>query len=215
MENQVNNGQTVVPQTEDTLKETKNEATTLPNKDESTLEVKYNKEIHKLDLATATVLAQKGMKYDAIKEDYDFLKKLADKENLSVPSLLRSIADKNLENRKKELVEKCGGNQDMAEHILSLEDSKQNQGLGFDELTIMFPEIKTEDDLPPSVLERAKERGTLLLDEFLRYRLENERKIKSASDNQKKAEKSSLGSQQNINNSLNPETEEFLKGLWK
>ncbi|MBQ1989001.1 MAG: hypothetical protein II234_03760, partial [Clostridia bacterium] len=82
-------------------------------------------------------------------------------------------------------------------------------------LTMMFPEIKTEDDLPHSVLEKAKERGTLLLDEYLRYRLENERKIKSVSDNQKKAEKSTLGSQQNINNPLNPETEEFLKGLWK
>ena len=215
MTNQVNDGQTVIPQTEDTLKETKAEATTLPDKNEITLEVKYNKEIHKLDLDTAAVLAQKGMKYDSIKEDYDLLKKIADKENLSVPSLLRNIADKNLENRKKELVEKCGGNQDMAEHILSLEDSKQNQGLGFDELTMMFPEIKTEDDLPHSVLEKAKERGTLLLDEYLRYRLENERKIKSVSDNQKKAEKSTLGSQQNINNPLNPETEEFLKGLWK
>ena len=58
MTNQVNDGQTVIPQTEDTLKETKAEATTLPDKNEITLEVKYNKEIHKLDLTTATVLAQ-------------------------------------------------------------------------------------------------------------------------------------------------------------
>lgn len=213
MTNQVENEQTVEPQTEDALKGT--EATTLPNNDEITLEVKYNKEIHKLDLDTAAVLAQKGMKYDSIKEDYDLLKKIADKENLSVPLLLRSIADKNLENRKKALVEQCGGNTDMAEHILRLEDSQQNQGLGFEELTMMFPEIKTEDDLPASVLEKAKERGTLLLDEYLRYRLNNERQIKAVSDSQKKAEKSSLGSLKNINNSLNPETEEFLKGLWK
>lgn len=215
MTNQVNDGQTVAPQTEDTLKENKSEATTLPNNDEITLEVKYNKEIRKLDLATAAVLAQKGMKYDSIKDDYDLLKKLADKENLSVPLLLRNLADKSLENRRKELVEQCGGNETMAEHILRLEDSQQNQGLGFEELTMMFPEIKTEDDLPHSVLEKAKERGTLLLDEYLRYRLANERKIKTVKDNQKKAENSSLGSQQNINNALNPETEEFLKGLWK
>lgn len=215
MTNQVNDGQNVEPQTEDTLTKTDSEATTLPDNDEITLEVKYNKEIRKLDLATAAVLAQKGMKYDSIKDDYELLKKLADRENLSVPLLLQNLSQKNLENRKKELLEKCGGNQEIAEHILRLEDSQQNQGLGFEELTMMFPEIKTEDDLPYSVLEKAKERGTLLLDEYLRYRLENQRKIKSASDSQKKAEKSTLGSQQNTNNSLNPETEEFLKGLWK
>ena len=215
MTNQVSDGQTVAPQTEETLKENESEDTILPDKDGITIEVKYNKEIRKLDLATAAVLAQKGLKYDSIKEDYELLKKLADKENSSVPLLLRNLANKSLENRKKELVEQCGGNESIAEHILRLEDSQQNQGLGFEELTMMFPEIKTEDDLPHSVLEKAKERGTLLLDEYLRYRLESERKIKSVSDKLKKAENSSLGSQQNINNSLNPETEEFLKGLWK
>ena len=215
MTNQANDGQTVAPQTEDISEEKVSEATILQSDDENTIEIKYNKEIHKLDLATAAILAQKGMKYEAIKDDYELLKKIAAREKISVPLLLRNIADKNLENRKKELVEKCGGNEDMAEHILSLEDSKQNQGLGFDELTKMFPKIKTEDDLPYSVLEKAKMRGTLLLDEYLRYLLENERKTKIISDNQKKAEKSSLGSLNNLNNSSNPETEEFLKGLWK
>ena len=61
---------------------------------EITVPVKYNKEIKQLDLATATALAQKGMKYDAIKEDYDLLKKLADQKNLSVPAMLQKLSEK-------------------------------------------------------------------------------------------------------------------------
>lgn len=40
------------------------------------LEIKFNKELIKLDRETAVTLAQKGMKYDSIKEDYEKLKSL-------------------------------------------------------------------------------------------------------------------------------------------
>lgn len=207
--------QSVLPETDQSLNEQKSEATTPKTNEEITLPVKYNKEIKQLDLATATALAQKGMKYDAIKEDYDLLKKLADQKNLSVPAMLQKLSEKHFVDRKSELVEKCGGNEELAEHILKLEATPENRSYGFEELSMMFPEIKTEENVPAEVLEKAKNRGTLLLDEYLRYRLNNEKKLKAESENQRRAENSSLGSQQNFRAALSPETEEFLKGLWK
>lgn len=215
MTEKVNIEQAVSPQTDQTLNEAEPQATTPKEDANVTVPIKYNKEIKQLDLATAASLAQKGMKYDAIKDDYAFLKKLAEQENISVPALLQNLSAKRLEERKNELVEKCGGDKDLAEHILELENTPQKRGYGLEELTIMFPEIKTEDDVPHSVLEKAKNRGTLLLDEYLRYRLEKERNLKAMAENQKKAENSSLGSQQNFSGAVSPETEEFLKGLWK
>ncbi len=203
----------VSPQTDNTSKES---AETMPqNGNEITVPIKYNKETKLLDLETAAQLAQKGMKYEAVKDDYELLKKLALKENKSVPEYLNTLSAKHLEDRKNELTEKCGGNGEIAEHIMELENAHKDIDNGFSELSVMFPEFKTEEDLPRSVLERAKLRGTLLLDEYLRYMLDNERKLKANADNQKRAEKSSLGSQLNRSGAVNPETEEFLKGLWR
>ena len=205
--------ETVSPQTDNVIEAG---AETIPQGgNEITVPIKYNKETKLLDLETAAQLAQKGMKYEAVKDDYELLKKLALNENKSVPEFLSLLSAKHLEERKNELTEKCGGNGELAQHIMELENAHKNTDNGFSELSVMFPEFKTEDDLPHQVLERAKLRGTLLLDEYLRYMLENDRKLKANADNQKKAEKSSLGSQLNRSGAINPETEEFLKGLWK
>ena len=205
--------ETVSPQTDNVIEAG---AETIPQGgNEITVPIKYNKETKLLDLETAAQLAQKGMKYEAVKDDYELLKKLALNENKSVPEFLSLLSAKHLEERKNELTEKCGGNGELAQHIMELENAHKNTDNGFSELSVMFPEFKTEDDLPHRVLERAKLRGTLLLDEYLRYMLENDRKLKANADNQKKAEKSSLGSQLNRSGAINPETEEFLKGLWK
>lgn len=206
---------TVTPQTDEALKQGETKATIPESGEEITVPIKFNKEIKELDLSTAASLAQKGMKYEAIKEDYALLKKLANQENLSVPALLQNLLNQNTEKRKNELAIQCGGNEEMADHIFQLENNKENNEYGLNELTLMFPEIKTEEDVPPEVLEKSKARGTLLLDEFLRYKLLNERNLKAMTDNRKKAENSSLGSQQNSSGASNPEAEEFLKGLWK
>ena len=65
------------------------------------------------------------------------------------------------------------------------------------------------------VLENSKIKGTLLLDEFLRYRALQEKREKSLKKSQEKAENLSIGSQINKVGSISPETEQFLKGLWK
>ena len=85
----------------------------------------------------------------------------------------------------------------------------------FKELNESFPEIKSIEDLPKSVIENAIKSGKPLLDEYLRYRLLQEKAIKENVSAQKNAENSSVGSQLNKSRGENPETAEFLKGLWR
>lgn len=188
---------------------------TTPEENEIIIPVKYNKEIRNLGIKEAASLAQKGMKYEVIQKDYEQLKELAQKENKSVPKFLSDLNEMQIENRKRELTEKCGGDSDFAEHILRLESENFNNSNGFDELKNLFPEIKTLEDLPQKVLENSKIKGTLLLDEFLRYRALQEKREKSLKKSQEKAENLSIGSQINKVGSISPETEQFLKGLWK
>lgn len=193
---------------------TEKTATTPENNTEITIPVKYNKETRQLDIETAAALAQKGMKYDVISKDYEELKNMAKRENKSVSKFLADIKCGILEQRKNYLTEKCGGDSELAEHILGLENTQNTGDNGFAELKGLFPEIVSEHDLPPEVLENASQKGTLLLDEFLRYRLKNEREQQKALTQQKKAQSTSLGSQLSPKSAENPETEEFLKGLW-
>lgn len=85
----------------------------------------------------------------------------------------------------------------------------------FKELNDSFPEIKSIEDLPKSVIENAIKSGKPLLDEYLRYRLLQEKAVKENVSAQKNAENSSVGSQLNKARGENPETAEFLKGLWR
>ncbi|MBR5223672.1 MAG: hypothetical protein IKV81_05880 [Clostridia bacterium] len=85
----------------------------------------------------------------------------------------------------------------------------------FKELNESFPEIKSIEDLPKSVIENAIKSGKPLLDEYLRYRLLQEKAVKENVSAQKNAENSSVGSQLNKSRGENPETAEFLKGLWR
>lgn len=192
-----------------------NSATILNTTKKITIPIKYNKEIKELDLETAISLAQKGMKYEAIINDYSAIKDLALLDNLSVPLFIENLKQKRLAEKRNDLTERCGGDKALAEHILELEGFKKDNIRGFDELSGLFPQFKAIEDIPSSVLARAELKGTLLLDEYLRYRLENELSIKELLKNRKKAENMSLGSQQSYQSSLNPEAEEFLKGLWK
>lgn len=182
---------------------------------EITIPVKYNKQIKELDLDTAASFAQKGMKYDAIKENYDELLNLAIRSGKSVPQYLNDLKSSKFTERVNYLTEKCGGDSSLAEHIAKIEFADREYNNGFSELKSMFPKFKTLEDVPEEILENAKSKGTLLLDEYLRYRLNNERNSKEVKANFEKSEKLSLGSQINRKGAESPETEEFLRGLWK
>lgn len=188
---------------------------TTPKNDEPIkIPIKFNKETKNLTLEEATTLAQKGLKFESIEKEYNLLKQLALRENKSIPLYIAELDRRYNEEKKQSLTEKCGGNEEIAEHILSLENEKK-AGDGFDELTSAFPEIKSKENLPQEVLDNAELKGTLLLDEYLRYLLSQKRNAQTVARKQREGEKSSTGSLINRRDSQTSETEEFLKGLWK
>ena len=131
---------------------------------EITVPVKFNKEIKNLKLEEAGVLAQKGLKFDSIAKEYGKLKELAARDGKSVPEYLEALAKEKAETRKKELTEQCGGNEELAAYVLRLEKPSDTE-LGFEELQKEFPSFRSVGDLPEEVVERAKLKGRLLLDE--------------------------------------------------
>lgn len=188
---------------------------TTPKNDEPIkIPIKFNKETKNLTLEEATTLAQKGLKFESIEKEYNLLKQLALRENKSIPLYIAELDRRYNEEKKQSLTEKCGGNEEIAEHILSLENEKK-AGDGFDELVSAFPEIKSKENLPQEVLDNAELKGTLLLDEYLRYLLSQKRNAQTVARKQREGEKSSTGSLINRRDSQTSETEEFLKGLWK
>ena len=180
---------------------------------EITIPVKYNKEIKELSLEDATTLAQKGLKFTAIEKDFTALKELAQKENKSVPAFISELCDRYNEDKKKALIEECGGNEEIAQRIIDLQGNQISDGLK--ELPEAFPEIKTLEQLPEEVVEKSRLKGTLPLDEYLRYLLSQEKIKKSAAAKQRQSEKTTTGSLASLKGAENTEAEEFLRGLWK
>ncbi len=202
------------PQVKEELSEPISE--TIPKEDGVKIPVKFNKEIKELTQAEASELAQKGMKFELISKEFERLKRLSCNAGKSIPEFLDSIEQAWQEERIKELSEKCGGNEEMAKHIAVLEsnENKENND-SFSELKSFFPEFESKEQLPEQVLSSAELKGTLLLDEYLRYILSSKREEKRISEMQKNAQKASIGPQINHKSGITPEAQEFLKGLWK
>lgn len=193
-----------------------NEDTTPSNGEEITVPIKFNKEIREIPLEEASALAQKGMKFDLISEDYKTLKVLSQKNNKSVREFLEFLKLEDYNKRANELCEKCGGDEALAQHIISLENASIGKSLrGFEELQSFFGEIKTTEDLPLSVRESAELKGSLLLDEYLRYLLNEKREKEKAVKANLFSKEASIGSQQSRKGNITLEASEFLRGLWK
>ena len=176
--------------------------------------IKFNKEIKNLGLEDAARLAQMGLEFEAIADDYESLKNIAAKAGHSVSEYIAALKKQNEEEHRQELTEKCGGNEEMVSYVMQLESSGEESD-GFKELSTEIPEIKSISDLPDSVVQKSELCGTKLLDEYLRYRLTEERAAKAAALKQKNTENLSLGSLTDRKGGINPETAEFLKGLWR
>lgn len=190
---------------------------TIPSQQEEiTIPIKFNKEMKNLTVAEAGALAQKGMKYDLICDDYEILKGLSRECGKSVTEFLEQLKTDQHNKRVEELTEKCGGDQAFAQHIIELENNTVvNEVNGFSELKKHFPEIKSPEELPQEILESAKLKGSLLLDEYLRYLLAEKKSSEDAAKAGKAAENASVGSQLNRKGAESDEALEFLRGLWK
>lgn len=202
----------------ETLPEFTDETTkdTIPSDNsEIIIPIKYNKEIINLSLERAQELAQKGMKFDMISEDYEALKELALKSNKNVSEYIAELKNNAALERLNEIIEKCGGDNEFAEHILKLENGNNTDIRGFGELKECFPKITTIEDLPEIVVEAAKLKGTLLLDEYLRFLHKEKLAMNESIKKQNLTNQSTLGPFVNKKGGDNPETAEFLRGLWQ
>jgi len=200
---------------QDTNSESAEKTDTTPaSTEEITVPVKFNKEIKNLKVEEASVLAQKGMKFDMISDNYERIKSLAKSDGVSVSDYLSSLERIQKETRERSLTEECGGNTEIAKHIIELESkSEKTLDNGLSELLEKIPEITDISEVPESVIEASNTKGTRLLDEFLRYRLDLENEKKTLAASQKSTAKASVGSQTCTAANKNAASE-FLRGLW-
>lgn len=181
-----------------------------------TIPVKFNKEIRRLTADEAAQLAQKGLKFDLISGDYERIRQIAGRSGHSVSEFLNGLEENQHKAHRQELLEKCGGNEELAEHILTLEDGMTGEkSPGFAELQEQFPEIAEPSQLPGEVLEASSAKGTALLDEYLRYRLKKQREIRNAEKTRESASAASIGSQRHCAAAgYDPANTEFIRGIW-
>lgn len=206
----------VQPETCDTSENGAVETTTsTPSDGEFTVPVKFNKVIKNLTVPQAAELAQKGMKFDMIRADHERLCALAAAEGKSVSGFIDALENSKKLSRRDEILEICGGNEEFAEHIISLEQNAKCDDNGLDELREFFPEFDSEEKLPEQVTQAARLKGTRLLDEYLRYRLQEKRNRMTAEKSRKMAEFSTTGSQRRYGTDSDPVNIEFLRGIWQ
>ncbi len=209
----------VLPNTRESDGVTDTQDTTLENigqdKNSQKIHVKFNKEIRELSIEEATALAQKGLKYDTVSGELERLRTLAVASGKNITDFITEIENQKSQAHKNALMESCSGNNELVEHIIELEGAKPaDELLGMSELMNEFPEIKSEDDVPESVLEAVKMKGGNLFDAYLRYLHQQTRQAKRHMEQRLKTEQSSVGSQLGHGLPVSDANEEFIKGLW-
>ena len=76
-----------------------------------------------------------------------------------------------------------------------------------------FPQFVSPDQLPDRVLDMAAEQGISLLDAYLRYRLQEEKKVAAAAEKQREAATRSAGSLSRGAVQTPPEQDAFLRAF--
>ncbi len=164
------------------------------------------------DLKQAAQLCKDALEFSAAKENYRRLTDFADADSMSVPQFLDALGNMRAEKRKAELTQKCGGNEEMALHIMALEGVSERADTDKD-FKMYFPDTDI-NELPTCVKRSAEQNNRSLIDEYLRYRALCELDAKKEAIKRKQNEISSTGSLKNIRD-ISFESAEFLKGLWR
>lgn len=178
---------------------------------ENFIEIKFNKEIRKLGLEEAATLAQKGLKFDMISEDFEMLKELSKREGKSPSQYLKELKNQRDTLRLDELTAKCSGDSELAEKLFKAEEKDQTDD--FLSLKKEFPELASADDIPEEVKTAAEIKGTGLLFEYLLYEHRENLAAKEELNRREIAEKASLGSL-SFGSDRSAVDAEFLKGIW-
>ncbi len=172
--------------------------------------IKFNKETKNLTAEEAAILAQKGMKFEMIENDFEKLRNLASKAQMSVPEYITSLQNMQAQNRRAEILAECQGNEALADRVLELENLKTEDD-GLDELREYFPTVKSLDDLPRAVVESARLKGENLLNAYLKFRFLKKRQKDDENMFMKAANQASVGSLKNPEGNAD---DTFIKALW-
>ena len=213
MEENVNLSSQDLPESEEEGLPSESEAT-IPAEDQTDsafVEVKFNKKLLKLTKDEAANLAQKGMKFDVISDEYEGLKELSSSQGLSVSEYISRLKQSEQDRRLAELTEKCSGDEDLAKRLLETETSKVQDELS--SLKKEFPELKSEADIPDEVKTAAELKGTGLLFEYLLYEHRQHRAAAEETARQRISAEQSLGSL-SAGIDRNAVDAEFLNGIW-
>lgn len=250
---QAENEETTVAETETEAAEATAEDTTpaetedadadgavIPEDEEPLITVKYDKQARSLSRKDAVTYAQKGMKYDSVLPMLESLKYVAAAEGKTLAEFVQAIRDQHDENAMAALVDRCGGNEEIARELFEVEKGKHQaayenlvkaeqqaeteteeavtQRLA-DELAAVreeFPEVTEYSKLPKSVVREADEKGIPLLDAYLRFLHREQRKSEAAKSQQAAAAKASVGAQASAegNETRDPVIAALMKGIW-
>ncbi len=192
---------------EETIPEASNEDIKIP--------IKFNKENRELSVKEAQALAQKGLKYDMITSDFARLRAMADKNKKSVGEFLSFVDESLKAQRRNEILSKCGGNEEMADKFMDMEEQLSGDNGQLEELKEYFPEIEDKSQLPQEVIATATEKGSRLLDEYLRHLYILQRQENKNKEIKKEINNHTLGSlKTEESRSSDPVRNMFLKGIW-
>jgi hypothetical protein len=175
--------------------------------------IKFNKEIRHLTLDEASLLSQKGLKFETIEKQWSRLLNFAKEDGISAQEFLDALENGRTEKRLNELTKECGGNSEIAQRIIDLEKGKDGSLKGYEELKEYFPQL-TEEDLPQEVTDSAKQLGRNILDEYLRFKAREVIAAEKKERQKKENLKSSVGSLKVGGIYRTPENEQFIRGLW-
>ena len=142
----------------------------------------------------------------------DKLKRLSKTAGMSVDGYISYLEGGNNQLRKSQLLKECGGNEELTEHILALEEGVRLQE-EFEEIKAEFPQISSLDELPEEVKSAAKLKGTGLLFEHLLFQHRLRKAAEEELGRKEKRAAQSLGSV-SANTRNNAVDAEFLKGVW-
>ena len=175
--------------------------------DNAFLEVKFNKEIKKLNLEEAKTLAQKGMKLDTISEEIEALQGLAREKGIGLKDFVGGLLEERQKTRLEGLREKYSEDNELIEVLSSL-DKKDP----LSEIRKEIPDI-TEEAIPQEVKSAAEKSDKGLLFEYLLYEFRKNRAEGQEAARQEESRRASLGSLSS-GGAQNTAEAEFLKGLW-
>ena len=175
-----------------------------------TVPVKFNKEIRNLTAEEAGTLAQKGLKFELIENDFLKLKTLAGNRKMSVPEYISELEKEQAQKRKEQILSEYKESEALAERIAELESGKENDD-GLSELREYFPTVKELSDLPRAVVESASLKGENLLNAYLKYRIVKKRQADEERLFERGARDASVGSLKSAGESTE---DAFLRALW-